>query len=189
MFLGKNKISTSAQSSLGVENGQINSSVNKPPNLINPDEKKRITQQLSDGLLPPPIYGKTLNVPDPNALQVLPIVTSPAPITPPRPAIMTTPKSSMANAKNIAPDIRPTLLVTTANDKLQPQTITVPNGRRLPVNGRLAIIAPTKQRQQPIVPVMTNNNHQMINEITPKKIINHRPRTAVYYSPTRMIIK
>ena len=189
MFFGKNKIATSVRSSLGVENGQVNAPVNKPPSLVNLDEKKRISQQNSDGLLTPPMYGKTLSVPDPNALQVLPIVTSPAPITPPRPAIMTTPKSATGSTKNIATDIRPTLMVTTANDQLQLQTTTVPNGRRLPVNGRLATIAPTKPRQQPVTPIMTNSNHQMVNETTPNKTINHRPRTAVYYSTTRMIIK
>jgi hypothetical protein len=101
---------------------------------------------------------------------------------------MTTPKSSNTGAKNVAPETRPLLLVTTAHDQQQPQTITVSNDRRLPVNGRLATIAPTKQRQQPVVSIM-NNNHQMINETASKKIINHRPRTAVYYSATRMIIK
>ena len=189
MFFGKNKIAVSVRSSLGVENGQINAPVNKPPSLVNLDDKTRVSQQNSDGLLSPPIYGKTLSVPDANVLQVLPIVTPPAPITPPRPAIMTTPKSATGSAKNIATDIRPTLMVTAANDQLQPQTTTVPNSRRLPVNGRLATIAPTKPRQQPVTSIMTNSNHQMVNETTSKKTINHRPRTAVYYSTTRMIIE
>ncbi len=180
--MGKNKISTSNRSSLNVENGP---SVNKTPNLINLDEKKRISQQQqTDNFLAQPQYGKTLNVPDTNVLQVLPTVTPPAPITPQRPAIMTTPKS----AKTSATDTLPLLLVTTVNDQQKPETVTVSNGRRLPVNGRLATIAPTKQRQQPPVPLITNN-HQMISETIPKKPINNRPRTAVYVTSTRMKIK
>ena len=45
MFLGKNKISTSGRPSVTVENGHINS---KSPNLINPDETKRTSQQNPD---------------------------------------------------------------------------------------------------------------------------------------------
>ena len=116
MFLGKNKISISARSSDATENGQINAPVNKTPNLLNPDEKKR-----ADSFLTQPQYGKTLNVPNSNVLQVLPIITPAAPITPPRPAIMTTPKSSTANAKPPTTEIRPLLLVTATNTQQQPQ--------------------------------------------------------------------
>ena len=180
MFFGKNKISTSARSSVATENGQINSPVNKTPNLLHPEEKKR-----TDSFLAQPQYGKTLSVPSSNVLQVLPIVTPPAPITPPRPAIMTTPKSSTANTKLPPGEPRSLLLVTTTNSQQQPQTVTVPNGRRLPVNGRLATMAPTKQRQLPASSMM-NNKHQMINETAPKTYTNNRPRTALYFPPTSM---
>jgi hypothetical protein len=186
MFMGKNKISTSARSSIAVENGHINPSINKTPNVINRDETKRTSQQNTDHFLAQPQYGKTLNVPDTNVLQVLPVVTPAAPITPPRPAIMTTPKSSTTiAAKNSANDTLPLLLVTTVNDQQKPQTVTISNGQRLQLNGRLATIAPTKQRQQPAMPMMTNN-HQIINEIIPKKPINNLPRTAVFCTTTRM---
>jgi hypothetical protein len=188
MGLSKNKTAAAARSSVGIENGNLSPTANKTPNLINLDETKRTTPKTADNILSQPQYGKTLNVPDTNAVQALPIVTPAAPITPPRPAIMTTPKSATATTpKNPAAEIRPLLLVTAANDQKQPQTTTVPNSRRLPVNGRLALIAPTKPRQQSIM----TNNHQMINEITPKKHINDRPRTALYFTTptTRMKIK
>ena len=188
MFLGKNRISTSARSSVVMENGQLNPLTPRASNFLNPDDKKRASPQLSETSLHQPQFGKTLNVPDQNALQVIPAIVAPAPITPPRPAIMTTPKSSVANAKNnSAAEIRPTLLVTTVNDQQQPQTITVPNNRRLPVNGRIATIAPTKLRQQPVAPMANNSNHhQTINETTPKNIPIIRPRPAVYIAGTRM---
>jgi len=187
--MGKNKISTSPRSSVGVENGHIHPSPNKILNIINPDETKRTSQQSTNNFLAQPQYGKTLNVPDTNVLQVLPVVTPAAPITPPRPAIMTTPKSSTAMAaKNAANDTLPLLFVTTVNDQQKPQTVTIPNGQRLQLNGRLATIAPTKQRQQPTMPMMTNN-HQMINETVPKKSMNNRPRTAVFCTTTRMKIQ
>lgn len=175
--MSKNKISTSARSSIAIENGHINSSTIKPANLINFDETKRTSQQNTNNVLTQPQFGKTLNVPDTNVLQVLPTVTPAAPITPPRPAIMTTPKSA-TSARNSTNDTRPLLLVTTVNDQIKPQTVTMPNGRRLPINGRLATITPTQPRQQPTT--------QMINETIPKKPINNRPRTALYSPLTRM---
>ena len=92
-------------------------------------------------------------------------------------------KNSSVNLSQ--PEIRPTLLVT-ANNQQQVQTKATPNGIRLPVNGRLATIVAPKQRQQPSVP-MNGNNHQIINELIPKKHVNSRPRTAFFY--TRMKIK
>jgi len=191
--LSKNKISTSRRPSATIENGLINF---KPPNLNNPDETKRISHQATDGLLTQQQYGKTLNVPDQNSvLHALPMATSAAPLNPPRAAIMSTPKSTIVSARNSSTSIgfsptetRPLLLVTTDNQK-HPQTITVPNGRRLPLNGRMTTVASTKQRQQPTIPI--NDNHQMINEtttqrITPKKYINNRPRTALFFTSTRM---
>ena len=172
-----------------MENGQLNSLINKSLNILSADEKKQGSPQPSESNLFQPQYGKTLNVPDSTALQAVPAIIAPAPITPPRPAIMTTPKSSLANSKNnSAAELRPTLLVTTINDQQQPQTITVPNNRRLPVNGRIATIAPTKPRQQPATPMANNNNHQhqMINETTPKNVAINRPRPAVYIPGTRM---
>lgn len=187
MFFGKNRISNSARSSVVIENGQINSIINKPLNFLNSDETKQASPQPSEHSLFQPQYGKTLSVPDPNASQVVPVIITPAPITPPRPAIMTTPKASLANSKNnSAAELRPTLMVTTINDQQQPKTITVPNSRRLPVNGRIATIAPTKPRQQPVTPMGNNNQHQMIDETTPKNAVVNRARPAVYIPGTRM---
>lgn len=177
--MNKNKPSTSARSSFAIENGHINSSTIKSPN----DEIKRTSQQHTDNFHTPSQYGKTLSVPDTNVLSVLPTITPPAPINPPRPAIMTTPKSA-TTAKTSTNDLRPTLLVTTVNDQQKPQTVTIPNGRKLPLNGRIATITPTKQRQQPNVPIITRS-HQMINETIQKKPINTtRPRTALYIPAT-----
>jgi hypothetical protein len=110
---------------------------------------------------------------------------------------MSTPKSATISVKNpstsigLSPtDTRPLLLVTTDNNQQQPQTITVPNGRRLPLNGgRMATVISSKQRQQPTIP--SNSNHQMINEITtqkmpPRKFSSNRPRTALFFTSTRM---
>jgi len=189
MFLGKNKISSSPRSSVVIENGHINSTVNKTPNLINLNETKPTNQSQTDHFSVQSQYGKTLNVPNTKVLQVLPIVTPAAPINPPRTAIMTTPKSSTTTtAKNSSTETRPFLLITTINEQQQPKTITVPNDQRLPLNGRSTTIASTQQRQQPIVSMVTNN-HQMINEKTPKKPINNRPRTALYLTSSRMKIK
>ncbi|UJR27700.1 hypothetical protein I4U23_008977 [Adineta vaga] len=198
LFLGKNKVSTSRRPSSGLENGHVINS--KGPNLINLDETKRTSQQTHDGFIIQHQYGTTLNVPDPTSvLHVLPIATSPAPLNAPRPAIMSTPKSSMICVKNpstaiaLSPtETRPLLLVTTENHQHRPQTITVPNERRLPLNGRMAPIISTKQRQQPKLP--TTNNHQMINETTTttttqklpsKRYVNNRPRTALFFTSTR----
>lgn len=195
IFLNKNKISTSGRLSAGIENGHI---ISKPPNLINFDETKRSNQQNTE----PPFqtqhqYGRTLNVPDSdNVLHVLPTATPAAPLNPPRPAIMSTPKASMISVKNpstyisVSPtETRPLLLVTTDSDQKQPQTTTVPNGRRLPLNGRMATVMTTKQRQQPTIPI--NNDHQIVNETTiqrmaPKKYGNSRPRAALFFTSTRM---
>ena len=197
MFLGKNKVSTSRRPSATMENGHITS---KSTNLLNPDETKRTSQQHPDGPLTQHQYGKTLNVPDSNSvLHVLPLATPPAPLVPPRPAIMSTPKSSVISVKNPSTSIalsptetRPLLLVTTDSDQNSPQTTTVPNSRRLPVNGRMATVISTKQRQQPTIP--TTNNHQMVNEtvtqkISPRKFTNNRPRTALFFTSTRMKTK
>jgi hypothetical protein len=189
--LGKNKISTSRRPSATIENGHINTK-------SNPDETKRTNQQIPDSSLIQHQYGKTLNVPDSNSvLHSLPMATPAAPLMPHRPAIMSTPKSSMISVKNPSTSIglsptetRPLLLVTTDNNQQQPQTITVPNGRRLPLNGgRMTTITSSKQRQQPIIPI--NNNHQMINETTtqrtvPRKFSNNRPRTALFFTSARM---
>jgi hypothetical protein len=189
--LGKNKISTSRRPSAAIENGHINIK-------SNPDEIKRTNQQIPDSSLIQHQYGKTLNVPDSNSvLHSLPMATPAAPLMPHRPAIMSTPKSSMISVKNPSTSIglsptetRPLLLVTTDNNQQQPQTITVPNGRRLPLNGgRMTTITSSKQRQQPIIPI--NNNHQMINETTtqrtvPRKFSNNRPRTALFFTSARM---
>jgi hypothetical protein len=176
-----------------MENGYINPNVPKTPNLINLDETKRTSQQATDSFLTQHQYGKTLSVPDhTSALHVLPLAT---PLIPPRAAIMTTPKSSMVSVKNPSTSIglsstetRPLLLVTTDNDEQQPQTIVVPNGRRLLLDSRMATVASTKQRQQPLIP--THTNHQMINETTgqkmpPRKYTNNRPRTALFFTSTR----
>jgi len=194
MFLGKNKVSTSRRPSATIENGHVNP---RTSNLINLDETKRTNQQTTDAFPNHHQYGKTLNVPDPTSvLHILPVVTPPAPLNPPRPAIMTTPKSSIVTVKNpstsnalSSTETRPLLLVTAGNDQHQPQTTTVPNGRRLPLNGRMATAMSTKQRQQPKLPI--NTNHQVINETTaqkilPKKHINNRPRAALFFSSTRM---
>ncbi|CAF1093497.1 unnamed protein product [Rotaria sordida] len=193
MFLGKNKISTNRRQSNAIENGYINS---KPPNVLNVDETKRTSPQVTDSFQAQHHYGKTLNVPDlNNVLHALPIATPPAPLNAPRPAIMTTPKSSMISVKHpptsiaLSPtETRPLLLVTTDNDQQQPQTTIVPNGRRLPLNGQ--IIPPrvisTKQSTTPL-----NTDHQNIRETTTEKIptkkfIHNRPRTALFFSSTRV---
>lgn len=193
--MNKNKISTSRRPSATLENGFI---ISKPSTINTFDETKRISQQLPENSLTLHQYGKTLNVPDPNnALHALPMATSTAPLVPHRPAIMSTPKSSMITIKNPSTSIglsptesRPLLLVTQDNDQNQPQTITVPNGRRLPLNaGRMTTMMSPKQRQQPTIPI-NNNHHQMINEVTTqkagaKKYTTTRPRTALFFSTTR----
>ncbi|CAF3829900.1 unnamed protein product [Rotaria sp. Silwood1] len=175
IFSSKNKLSISGEgSSINLENGHINSSTNKMLNLINFDETRRTSQQPINGFSNQTQYGKTLNVPNTNILQTLPNITPLTSKSPPRSAIMTTPKSSTIGT-------RPLLVVTTTNDQQKTQTITVPNDRRLPLNGRISTIIQSKQRQQPRIPI-NNNNHQLINETTSKKFINTRPRTALLFN-------
>ena len=164
MFLNVNKQTTSARPSLTIDNAPTP----RASAVTSADETKRLGPQTTDLLLPPSHYGKTLNVPDGTgggggALQA---PTNAAPITPPRPAIMTTPK--LAQMKNVSTDLRPTLLVTT-NKQQQPQTITAPTERRLPLSGRIATITSTKPRQETVV-----------NEIPTKKPVINGPRPAIY---------
>ncbi|CAF3425839.1 unnamed protein product [Rotaria sp. Silwood2] len=150
MFLSKNKISTNNRPSIVIENGHINSSITQSTNIIKSYETKRTSQQTTDNFLTPPQYGKTLNVPNINVLHVLPIVTPPVPLNTPRPAIMITLRTT-TNIKNpplttinLSPtESRPLLLVTKTNGQQQAQTITVPNGRCLPINGQMS----TKQQR------------------------------------------
>lgn len=187
-------MSTSRRTSNTIENGHANS---KTPNLIHLDETKRTSQQVTDGFVNQHQYGKTLNVPEPTSvLHILPAATPPAPLNAPRPAIMSTPKSSIVSVKNPSTSTglslnehRPLLLVTTENNQQRPQTSAVSNERRLPLNGRMAPVISTKQRQQPKLPI--NNNHQMINETTAqrlsqRKYTSNRPRTALFFTSTRM---
>ncbi|CAF0900785.1 unnamed protein product [Rotaria sordida] len=163
----KNKLSISGETGVNIENGYIH----------------HHQQQSNDGFIPQFQYGKTLNVPN-----ALPTITPSTSKTLLRPAIMTTPKSStiiLKNSSNILPsiDTRPLLVVTT-NDQQKPQTITVPNNRRLPLNGRMATVIQPKQRQQLRMPIINKNNHQIINETTSKKFVNNRPRTALLFNST-----
>ena len=199
--MSKNKISTSRRPSATIENGHINP---KPPTFGNIDETKRISQTGVDNFPNQHLYGKNLNVPDPTGatLHPLPNATPAAPLNPPRPAIISTPKTSIISVKNpstavhLSPtETRPLLLVTTDNQQNQPQTTTVPNGRRLPLNGRIATMGSTKTRQQPTIANNNNNNqHQMINETTTqrssaqRKFTNNRPRTALFFTSGRMLI-
>lgn len=182
-----------------MENGHIFA---KSSNSISLDEGKRTGQANTDSSSTSQQYGKTLNVPDSsNVLHTLPTVTLAAPINPTRPAMVSTPKSSMISVKNpstslaLSPtETRPLLLVTTDKDQQQPQTTAVPNGRRLPLNGRIATIVTTKQRKQPILP--SNTDHQMINETTTtsttaqkpvtRKYATNRPRAALFFTSSRM---
>lgn len=190
--LDKSRLSTSGELSPALENGRINSPNRKVPNLIIFDETKRPNGQPTDGIASQSQYGKTLNVPNPNAIHALPIATPVAPVAPkapPRPAIMTTPKSSTMTPKSASlalssPDTRPLLVVTTTNDQQKPKTIAVPNGRRLPINGRISTVSATQQRQQPPPPI-ANRNHQIISETMPKKIVNSKPRAALFFTTTR----
>ncbi|CAF1545967.1 unnamed protein product, partial [Adineta steineri] len=190
--MGKNKVSTSRRPSINIENGHVN--------LINLDETKRTAPPVTDSFLnqqqQQQQYGKTLNVPEPTSvLHVLPLVTPPAPLNPPRPAIMSTPKSSIICVKNPSTSValsptetRPLLLVTTDNDQHRPHTMTVSNERHLPLNGRMVSVISSKQRQQPNTPY--DDHHQMISEIAtqripPRKHTNNRPRTALFFTSTR----
>ncbi|CAF3010742.1 unnamed protein product [Rotaria socialis] len=193
MFLSKNKVSSSRRSSAVMENGHI---ITKSSNSLGVDEAHRTNNHPNiDSLSNQHHYGKTLNVPDlTSTLHALPIVTPPAPINPPRPAIMTTPKSTMISIKNpsnslgLSPtETRPLLLVTTENDQQHTKTVTVPNGRRLPLSVPVTSRAPvvTKQATLP-----KHNDHQTIRETTTeklssKKYISSRPRPALFFSSTR----
>lgn len=198
MFLGKTKIVTAGRPSTPLENGHISS---KTPNLLTPDEAKRTSQIGTDGFPGPHHYGKTLSVPDPNAvLHAVPTIAPPAPINPPRPAIMTTPKTAMISVKNPSTSIglsptetRPLLLVTTDNDQQQPHTVLVPNGRRLPLNSQTPAAAPSSMTAGRMsVPknatAPPNTHHQLIRETNaeklPSKRYNNRPRTALFFSST-----
>ena len=99
---------------------------------------------------------------------------------------MSTPKSA-AGAKNAsAAAPRPMLYVTKSPEQETPQTMVVPNGRRLPLNGRIATMSTTtKQRQKPATP-SASANHQTISETTSKKAPIQRPRQALFYSSARM---
>ena len=163
----------------------------KPGNGLSSDPTQRSAPPGPDGSIGQYQYGTTLNVPDPNQMHHnSSSIVTPAPLNPPRPAIMSTPKSSMIAVKNPTSSIglsptetRPLLLVTTDND--QPQTKIVPQGRRLPLNGRLATIVTGKQRSSA---PFSNDEHQMINETTPnqrltnRKYPSARPRTALFFS-------
>ncbi|CAM4922480.1 unnamed protein product [Rotaria socialis] len=190
-ILDKSRPSTSGELSPVLENGHINSPSKKVPNLIIFDERKRSNGQPSDGISSQSQYGKTLNVPNPNPIHALPIATPVAPKAPPRPAIMTTPKSSTIASKNsslalASPDTRPLLVVTTTNDQQKTKTIAVPNGRRLPINGRITTVSSTQQRQQaPPQPPIIKRNDQIISETMPKKTVNTRPRAALFFTTTR----
>lgn len=200
--MNKNKLTPNLRPSATMENGHIFA---KPPNSNSLDEDKRTSQSSTEPSSAPQLYGKTLSVPDPNSvLHALPAVTPAAPITPTRPAMMSTPKSSMISVKNpvtsvaLSPtETRPLLLVTTDKDQQQLQTTTVPNGRRLPLNGRIATVVTTKQRKQPTLPI--NTDHQMINETASSSTIaqkpitrkygTNRPRAALFFTSSRMSSK
>lgn len=190
--MGKNKVSTSRRPSVGMENGHING---KSLNLLIIENVKCSYQLGTDNFPPPHHYGKTLNVPDMNNVpHAVPVTTPPAPINPPRPAIMTTPKSSVISVKNPSTSIalsptetRPLLLVTTENDHHQPKTVTVPNGRRLPLSGPITSRLPLVKQSSG----SANAEHQTIRETTTdklvsKKYMHNRPRTALFFSSTSM---
>ncbi|CAF1363793.1 unnamed protein product [Adineta ricciae] len=192
-FANKNKSNPIARPNASPANGFVNQSANKVPNLISFDDGKRTSQQTADGSTGQSHYGRTLNVPDGSVLSALPQATPAAPTVRPRPAIMSTPKSSATAAKNLSLDLppaetRPTLLVIAGSDQRQPQTSTVPGNRQLPLNGKLTPIPPVQQqRQQPPIPTTANatNSHQMISEVSTKKQVNNRPRTALFFTTTR----
>lgn len=183
----KNPSGAGPRLSTTAPNGYINQPGGKMPNLIHFDDSKRTNPQSTDGPFGHPQFGKTLNVPPGGVLQALPAATPSAPVIRPRPAIMTTPKSASTAAKNLSLDLppaeaRPTLLVTAGNDQRQAQTTIAPNNRRLPLNGKLVPVPPV--RQQPAVP-KPDNEHQTINELTAKKHVTPRPRTALFFSAPR----
>ena len=172
--MSKNRVSASDRVNNITENGRT---YPKSPNSTNFDQTKRVNQQSSEGFPTHHHYRNTLNVPDPNNdLSILPMATKPAPLNPPRPAIMTTPKSSSVSVKNpstlvnLSPtENRPLLLVTTDNDQQQPQTVVAPNEHHLPFNTHRQI------------------THRTIMEIIPpRRFIHSRPRTALLFASTRM---
>ena len=180
----KDRSSRSARTSIAFDSASVNPSTNRTPNLISFDDPKRPNPSANDSSLGQQPFGKTLNVPNSSALQALPGAALPAPLNPHRPAIMTTPRSATATIKSPtkpAGAARPVLMVTTANDQRQPETTTVPNSRRLPLNGRMATIGSNKPRPAAPVPAM-GNNHQTVNETAGKKPVNHRARPAVFYA-------
>lgn len=177
-----------------MENGHIFTKTSSTSAL---DESRRTGQQNTDSFSAPQQYGKTLSVPDANSvLHTLPAITPAAPINHARSAIVSTPKSSMISVKNPSTSVglsptenRPLLLVTTNKNQQQPQTTAIANGRRLPLNGRMAAVVTTKQRKQPTLP--TNTDHQMINETTVQKPVSrkygtNRPRTALFFTSSSM---
>lgn len=196
-FASKNKLTTNPRPTTTMENGHIFTKTSSTSAL---DESKRTGQQTTDPFSAPQQYGKTLSVPDPNSvLHALPAITPAAPINPTRPVIVSTPKSSMISVKNPSTSValsptetRPLLLVTTDKNHQQPQTTTVANGRRLPLNGRMATVATTKQRKQPALPM--NTDHQMIDETSAQKPVSrkygtNRPRAALFFTSSRMSTK
>jgi len=197
MFWGKSNNGGSRRPSNTMENGHINSNNTRLSNVSVTDKSQRPSQPGSDNGQNQHQYGKTLNVPDPNSVHhTITAIASPAPLNPPRPAIMSTPKAASISVKNpptaisLSPtETRPLLLVTTETDQDQsPQTKIVPQGRRLPLNGRMATIALNKQRQQPTIP---NQNHHLVNESTSnqrngaRKYSTGRPRTALFFPSGR----
>ena len=196
MFWGKGNNSGSRRPSTAMENGHISSNNARLSNVSVSDKSQRPSQANSENGQNLHQYGRTLNVPDPNVVHhTVTAIVSPAPLNPPRPAIMSTPKSVSIALKNPSTSIglspsetRPLLLVTTENDPDQPQTKAVPQGRRLPLNGRLTTVASNKQRQQPTIP---NQNHQVVNESAggqrgPRKS-SGRPRTALFFPSGRKL--
>lgn len=120
----------------------------------------------------PQHFGKTLNIP----VQQAPIIQSPAPLNPIRPAIMTTPKSS-TNLAKMAINTRPVLLVTKPSENANVQTMIVPEKSNLSINhkNRIGFIP---QRVGPPASNIKQVQHQTVNE---KSALN-RPRTAIVYS-------
>ena len=86
-------------------------------------------------------------------------------------------------------EARPLLLVTTESG--QQQTKAVAQSRRLPLNGRLATVASTKQRQQPSIPTANHYHHHTVNESgtnqrpTARKYVSSRPRAALFFTSPR----
>jgi hypothetical protein len=170
----KGKSSNSARTSIAIENGHLNPPASKPTNSTHRDQQQ---------------FGTTLNVPTSKTSLSVSSTAPAATINPIRPAIMTTPKSSanMVKTSTVTAASRPVLMVTKTSNQQAPKTKLVAHDRLLPLNGRMATITPSKQRQQPtILPNSSNNHHQMINEMPGKKSICSRSRPALFYTSTRM---